>query len=246
PIARAAQPTTELPYTRKPEGNVIEFEVSNGLAIAYGDVILGRPDAGSKATRGYYETPTPQLWDKPEIPYAISPELPNPARVEKALDFFRSHTPVRFVPYEGQHDALIFEPGTEHCYSNLGKMGGLQTVKLAPGCQPPEIMHEIMHALGFVHEQSRPDRDRYVEILWSNIEEKYQSQFAIVPDVLMEAERGTNFDYHSIMLYQPDTFAAKPGLLTLKSIGTEPVAPARDGLSDEDVRRVKRLYNVYD
>ncbi|MGZ3689554.1 MAG: M12 family metallopeptidase, partial [Bdellovibrionota bacterium] len=187
PIARAAQPTTELPYTRKPEGNVIEFEVSNGLAIAYGDVILGRPDAGSKATRGYYETPTPQLWDKPEIPYAISPELPNPARVEKALDFFRSHTPVRFVPYEGQHDALIFEPGTEHCYSNLGKMGGLQTVKLAPGCQPPEIMHEIMHALGFVHEQSRPDRDRYVEILWSNIEEKYQSQFAIVPDVLMEA-----------------------------------------------------------
>lgn len=32
-----------------------------------------------------------------------------------------------------------------------------------------EITHEVMHILGFSHEHTRPDRDRYVTVLWDNI-----------------------------------------------------------------------------
>ncbi len=39
------------------------------------------------------------------------------------------------------------------------------------------IKHEMMHTLGFYHEHSRSDRDRYVEILWDNIKEARKEQF---------------------------------------------------------------------
>ena len=49
--------------------------------------------------------------------------------------------------------------------------GGGQTINLGNGCIiQATVLHEVMHAIGFWHEQSRPDRDQSVEIFWENIE----------------------------------------------------------------------------
>jgi hypothetical protein len=52
------------------------------------------------------------------------------------------------------------------------KSTGAQQVSLqSPSCVYMGIAaHELMHALGFWHEQSRADRDSYVRINWGNIQ----------------------------------------------------------------------------
>lgn len=41
------------------------------------------------------------------------------------------------------------------------------------------IQHEMMHALGFQHEQSRPDRNDYVDIVLSNVQSGHEHNFEI-------------------------------------------------------------------
>lgn len=59
------------------------------------------------------------------------------------------------------------------CWSYIGRQGGKQDVNIQPGntgCVYKGIIaHELIHAIGYFHEQSRTDRDKYVTIHWGNI-----------------------------------------------------------------------------
>ena len=90
------------------------------------------------------------------------------------------------------------------CWSALGMTGGEQQLSLKDGCwYERTIMHEFIHAFGFGHEQSRPDRDQYIEIVWDNIEEENQPQYAIK---VGSHTYGVMYDGTSVMHYRPSTF----------------------------------------
>ena len=57
------------------------------------------------------------------------------------------------------------------CHTPVGYQHRRSDVTLGTGClRKGTVMHEILHALGFWHEQSRADRDNYVKIHFDNIQ----------------------------------------------------------------------------
>lgn len=84
------------------------------------------------------------------------------------------------------------------CYSYIGMIGGKQQLSLANGCiSTGTIMHEFIHAAGVLHEQSRNDRDKYLNMNWNNIRPGKRSNFTVV-----RHSGFGKYDYKSIMHYE--------------------------------------------
>ena len=69
--------------------------------------------------------------------------------------------------------AVYITTSKSGCWSYVGELSYYKTqgYNIGSGCESLGIvMHEIAHALGQGHEQSRSDRDTYVTINWSSIE----------------------------------------------------------------------------
>lgn len=94
------------------------------------------------------------------------------ALLNRAFNEYGSKTCIRFVKRSNEYDYINIKNGDTGCWSNVGKTGGEQVVNLqTPGCMTTmgTPIHELLHAVGFLHEQNRADRDQFVNILWKNI-----------------------------------------------------------------------------
>ena len=61
---------------------------------------------------------------------------------------------------------------------SIRKLGGKthwQIIHLSGRCQNGTVQHEVLHALGFMHEHTRPDRDDYLDVDLEKAKELYGS-----------------------------------------------------------------------
>ena len=241
-VVEAPPPPAPGKFQKLPP-NAVPFRLVNGLFVSYGDLVLGKPTVENVPNEGFAESPKPLKWGRNVIPFFVAPDIPSPDRIYRALKYMNENTTIEFVPVTDQRDAIVFEKTDEHCYSYLGRIGGHQPVYISNDCQESEITHELLHVLGFVHEQSRPDRDEYVAIYVDRIQNDKVDQFQIVPDSLVAPIKSRPFDFHSIMLYRPTAFAKQSGDVTMESIVPgQSVDPVKTGLSEEDIKRIELLY----
>ncbi|KAM4723165.1 embryonic protein UVS.2-like [Rhinophrynus dorsalis] len=176
------------------------------------------------------------------VPYTLS-DAYNQNQVAlfaAAMQEYETLTCVRFVPRTEESNFLAIK-SLDGCWSYLGRIGGAQQLSLAKyGCMlQGVIQHELNHALGFVHEQSRSDRDDYVTIMTQYISPGNQAYFA----KMNTNNLGLEYDYSSVMHYGAYDFSNTSGKMTIvpKPDPTVPIGQ-RAGLSNLDVAKINTLY----
>uniref|UniRef100_A0A8C4X5B0 Metalloendopeptidase n=1 Tax=Erpetoichthys calabaricus TaxID=27687 RepID=A0A8C4X5B0_ERPCA len=157
-----------------------------------------------------------------------------------AMTDFYSKACIQFIPWTNQKDYVSIEP-QNGCWSSVGKVGGKQVVSLQRDtCLfNGVIQHELNHVLGFLHEQSRSDRDQHVRIDWQYISPEYVNNF----QKINTNNLGTPYDYTSVMHYPRDAFSNTTNEYTITPIPNPNVTIGqRIGLSSIDIQRINLLY----
>uniref|UniRef100_T1IDG8 Metalloendopeptidase n=1 Tax=Rhodnius prolixus TaxID=13249 RepID=T1IDG8_RHOPR len=112
-------------------------------------------------------------WPHGIIPYTIAGRFSQTdlQTLKWAFAEYARLTCIKFVPRVNELDYIYIANDREGCYSAVGRVGGAQKINLqSPGCaQRGTVIHELMHVVGFFHEHTRWDRNRYVTIDYRNI-----------------------------------------------------------------------------
>lgn len=187
------------------------------------------------------------LWPKATdgnvyVPYRISSAFSTRERnfIIQGLRSFAESTCIRFTPLQrGQRDFVDIQ-SLSGCFSYIGRRGNGQPLSLnRQGCVFKSIIqHELLHALGFNHEQTRSDRDQHVRILLQNVISGMEGNFRKIET----RNLGTPYDYNSVMHYSRFAFS-RNRQPTIIPIPDNNVAIGRaQQMSPTDILRVNRLY----
>ncbi|XP_053601535.1 zinc metalloproteinase nas-4-like isoform X2 [Plodia interpunctella] len=167
--------------------------------------------------------------------------------IEDGLADIANKSCITFRKRKGDEHAVIIQGSANGCFSGVGynkpddSEEASQVLNLAKGCfKHGTIVHEMLHTLGFYHMQSAYDRDEYVEIVWDNIKEGLEHNFAKYNNDTV-TDFGVPYDYGSVMHY-PEVAFSKNGNRTIIPLEEGAVIGQRKRMSESDIIKLNKMY----
>ncbi|WP_378185367.1 M12 family metallopeptidase [Aquimarina sp. W85] len=181
-------------------------------------------------------------WTNNTIVYVLENNLSTSVRNElfKSMDVWSNNTNVRFKERTNENNYVTIGSNGNTCNcgsANLGMNGSRGRINLGTRTTAVVIIHEIGHTLGYIHEQTRSDRDDHVRILFENIQAGAESQFRKNSN----SQNIGEFDILSTMMYGAYTFS-KNGQPTITRLDGSSYPRRQARLSAGDISGTNQVY----
>ncbi len=210
------------------------------------DIIVGND---FPKTLSYSSDDHDYRWQLAIIPYVVDPSIYSAGLnkiVFEAIAEYNGRTKLCLVRRTNQEDyvKIVFSTTIKGAgLSEVGQQGGEQQLYLSSTATKGTLMHEMLHAAGYYHEQSREDRDQFIKINKANIKAGLENNFQIEEGIPRSA-----YDYCSIMHYSATAFS-KNKLPTIECLQNGMVVPCppclgnRQDFTDADIKGIDWFYS---
>lgn len=236
------------------EIKVVSLEDGN---YALGDMILSEENFDSdhdnnRQAKGVWDRRVTK-WPNKTILYRYSAKMPKDTKdkVIYAANYITNNTDLTVREWKSSDDegyVWIWYDDDKGCSAQLGykneKFPG-QRMNLASGCSKGTAIHEFLHVAGIIHEQNHWNRDKYVDVLYSNILDSKESNYFKVSDS-DGWEISDVLDTNSIMMYGSYFFrtekAIKNKWRSMRKVDGTTIVPNRSYMTSKDKKIINAVY----